>query len=339
MRSLVAVGGILSLVALLLTACDAKPPDRQADVDKLTEQIRAMPGVMAAYDKAVNSPAQDAVYFTITVDVADDVTSDQLAAVTARYLANLRQVDYMGYRSELEARRGWNVFAVESGKRPVANEEEILQQARYWVALRHEFDKATVKLRATISHPDGPLSIREWGHSNVGAIELPDGADYRDAAAAIATLATKFPRLSSIEWSIRTGKQHPAYIKTSRRFPTPAEIDVWNKINTDQSIPHFDKLTINGRTRAPVWVSEQTQSRDVGVAIQLARSHLPVVAALTPPVLYTASDEIEGHVGGYGRAKGPVAITVGGCTDRDPYFYRPGLAEQPLINAFEKCPP
>ncbi len=328
---------MLATVAILLTACDAKPPDRQADVDKLTQQISTMPGVESATDVLRDRPAQDAVYFRVAVDMADDITGDQLAAVTASYLANLRTVDYAGYSTELDVRRGWNVFVVECGKRRIANEDQIVAQARDFVTMRHEFAGATIRLRSTVSHPDGPLSIQEWGHSNVGTIELPDAADYNDVAATVTTLATKFPQLNSLDWSIRAGKQHPAYVKSSRRWPTPAEIDIWKKFNADQSIAHIDKLTINGRTKAPVWLSEQTQSRDPSVAIQLAHRHLPIVATLAPPVLYTASDEIEGHIGGYGKAKGPVAITVGGCTDRDPYFYTPGTAEKPLISAYEDC--
>ncbi|HUO38363.1 MAG TPA: hypothetical protein VMU34_11190 [Mycobacterium sp.] len=176
------------------------------------------------------------------------------------------------------------------------------------------------------------------GASNVGAIELPDAADYTAVTAAVTTLATRFPRLASLDWTISAGKQHPADIKTSRRLPNAQEIAVWNRINADQSIAHIDKMTINGRVSAPVWVAEKTtQSRDVNVAVQLATRHLPIVATLPSPVLYTASDQIQGHVGGYGQATGPVAITVGGCTARDYLTGRPAPAEQALINTYEKC--
>jgi hypothetical protein len=121
-------------------------------------------------------------------------------------------------------------------------------------------------------------------------------------------------------------------------LPNTKELEVWNTINGDQSIAHVDKMTINGRVSAPVWVAEETRSHDVHVAVQLARQQLPIVAKLRPPVLYTASDEIQGHINGYGRATGPIAVTVGGCTDRDYLMYRPTPAEQVLMNTYEKCP-
>lgn len=333
----VGVGWLLAVMVVLVAACEAKLPDHRLDVDRLTQQIRGMPGAQAVADEVADSEAQGRVYFNIYVDVTDDITSDQLAAITARYLQGLRAVDYTGYRAELDVRRGWNVFAVDSGRRPIINGDHIVAQARDWVAMRRGFPAATISLRATITHPDGELAIQEWGHSNVGVIELPDAADYTAVTAAVTTLATGYPELARLDWTISAGRQHPADIKTSRRLPSAQEIEVWNKINADQSIAHIDKMTINGRVSAPVWVSEKTQSPDVNVAVRLAQQHLPIVATLPPPLLYTAGDQIQGHIGGYGQATGPVAITVGGCTQRDYLSYRPGAAELALINTYEKC--
>ena len=215
----------------------------------------------------------------------------------------------------------------------------IIGQARDWIALRRQFGGATINVRATIAHPQGRLPIQEWGHSNVGAIQLPDPADYTAVTDAVTTLATRFAHLATLDWTISAGTEHRADIKTSRRFPTAREIEVWNRVNADQSITHVDKLTINGRVDAPVWLSEQTRHGDVSVELQLARQHLPTVAMLPSPVLYTASDQIQGHINGSGRATGPVAVTVGGCTNRDYLVYQPTAAEQSLINAYEKCHP
>jgi hypothetical protein len=333
----VGVGWFVLAMVVLLAGCDAKPPDRRPQVDRLTQQIRSMPGVHAASDDVADSPAQGLVYFHIRVEVADDITTDQLAALTSLYLYALPGAEDGGYQAELSVHAGWNVFRINSGKRPVSNGDQIAAQSRAWVAMRHEFAGATSRLRATITHPAGPLAIQEWGHSNVGLIDLPDSADYTAVAAAVTTLATRFPQLSSLDWTISAGNQHPADIKTLRRFPSAQELEVWNRINADQSITHVDKMTINGRVSAPVWISEETRSHDVNVALQLAHQHLPIVATLPAPVLYTASDAIQGHINGDGRATGPVAITVGGCTDRDSLLYKPAPAEQALINAYEQC--
>ena len=38
-------------------------------------------------------------------------------------------------------------------------------------------------------------------------------------------------------------------------------------------------------------------------------------------------------------ATAPIAVTVGGCTDRDYLVYQPPPAEQALIDEYERCPP
>jgi hypothetical protein len=182
------------------------------------------------------------------------------------------------------------------------------------------------------------LPIQEYGHSNTATLTLNGGADYTAVAATVRSLSTGFPDLTAIDWTISAGKDHPAQIATSRRLPTAAEIGVWTRLNADQSIPHIDRLRINGPDTPPVWISEKTtQSRDVAVALRLARRHLPIAATLPGPVLYTASDQISGHIGDRGDARGPVSVTIGGCTKHDPLVYLPIPEEQSLINTYEDC--
>ncbi|WP_133066972.1 hypothetical protein [Mycolicibacterium sphagni] len=304
----------------------------------MTRQIAAMPGVHAAREDFHDSPAQGMVDFRIDVDVSDQLTGEQAAAMVARYLVGLDSGTFRGYRAELDLRRGWNVFAVDSGDRRIANIDQLVQQARDWVALRHEFPSSTVTLRATIVHPSGPLAVQEQGRSNTASIELPDNADYAAVAAVVSTLSARFAHLAAMEWKVTAGKLHPGQITTTRRFPTAAELDVWNKLNADQSIAHIDALQINGPVTPPVWFSEKTiESRAVALAMQLAERHLPFVATLPAPVLYSASDQLSGHIGGGGYARGPVSVTVGGCTPRDPRVYLPIPAEQALIDRYAKC--
>ena len=318
----------------MLVACQANPPDRHAQADALTEQVRGMPGVIGATNTVADNVAEARVYFELDVNVADTITGDQLAAITSRYLQHLRTVDYRGYQTEFDARSGWNVFGVDNNDRAITNGDQIIAQARDWVAIRNQFTGSTVRLRATVSHGTDPRANRDGGHPSGGSINLPDNADYTAVAATVATLSAKFPELGAGEWSVSAGKQHPADINTAKRYPTRPELDVWHKVNADQSIPHIDALTINGRTTGPVWVSEQTITRDVGVTLQLAKRHLPIAATLSPPVLYTGGDQLKGHINYYGQVTAPVAVTIGGCTRRT---YRPAPDEQALVNAYEKC--
>ncbi|AQT78978.1 hypothetical protein B1R94_06410 [Mycolicibacterium litorale] len=322
----------------LLTGCAAGVPDRSAQAQALTAQIRGMPGVVSATSDVAHSQAQGMVFFRVYVDVSDDLTGDQAAGIAARYLADLHGGRYAGYRLELDLRRAWNVFAVDSGELPITNPGQVIAQARDWVAVRREFPGATVRLRATITHPGGANPDQDAGHASLATLQLPDPAAYPAVSAAARTLAARFPQLSVLDWTIDAGRDRPAEIKTSRRMPTAAELDVFDRLNADQAIGHIDRLRINGPVTPPVWFAEQTTgSRDVAVALQLARTHLPVVAALPGPVLYSASDELSGHIGALGLARGPVAVTVGGCTPHDPLVYTPIPEERQLIARYETC--
>jgi hypothetical protein len=302
-----------------------------------------MPGVLAATADLANNVAQGMVYFWLTVQVADDITGDQLAALTAVYLDELHAVDYTDYQTELDVRDDRNVFAVDGDTRPVTNDDQITEQARRWVALRHEFPSATITFQATITHPPdqthpnggpGRTPGTDLGHPNTGVIELPEAADYTAVAATVAALATRFPDLSGGTWTISAGKDHPADITTTQRLPTPDEIRVWNELNADQTIQHVDAMTINAPLTPPVWISEKTPSHDPAIATALADRHLPIVAVLPAPLLYTATDQLQAHRNYNRQSTAPVAITTGGCTPRD---YRPNPTEQKLIDTYETC--
>lgn len=331
-----AVTGTL-FVTLALSACAPGVPDRRAEGAALTAQVSRMAGVVSATNDTADDWARGVIHFWLHVDVSPNITEQELAAVTDRYLAAAG--DFEGYRIELEVARGRNVFRVDSGKLPIANPDQVVRQARDWVALQGEFPDSTVRLRATVLHPHGQQPIQESGHSNVAVLDLPDTADYLAVTAAVQHLSDRFPDLTILNWNINAGKLHPAEVSTSLRLPDPAELGVWNRLNADQAIPHVDRLVINGPATPPVWFSEKTiRSHDVTVALELARRHLPLVATLPAPVLYDASDQLSGHVGARGIARGPVSVTVGGCTPHDPAVYSPIAEERELTRAYETCP-
>jgi hypothetical protein len=321
-------GLLLAAAWLTLVACGAAPPDRHPQVNQLTQQLRSMPGVDETNNTFDDDTTHGPVFFEVDVDVVDNITGDQLAAIASAYLADLQTQDYRGYRARLEVRRGDSVFVVDTGSRPVSNRDQILAQAHSWVALRQQFAGSTVKLRAAVGHAGDAPPVTS------GSIELPDAADYLTVGAAVGTLATGFADLSAGDWKISAGKQHPAEIRTSRRLPTRQEMELWNALNADQVIPHADVFTINGAVTGPFWVSERIAADDSDLALRLAHRHLPTVARLPAPVLYTATNQYVGHIDFRGRATAPVAILIGGCMKRN---YRLALAEQALIDQYENC--
>lgn len=283
-----------------------------------------MPGVMHADNTFDDDVAHGPAYFEIDVDVADTVTADQVAAVAKVYLDDLQAQDYRGYAAALDVRRGESVFAVNAGTQPVANPDQVLAQARSWVALQQQFTGSTAGLRAAIDTTQSAVTL-----------QLPDNADYAAVAAAFPKLASAFGDLAAGDVTVSAGRQHPGEIQTSRRLPSPQEIDLWNALNADQSIPHADVFTINGAGTAPLWVSERIAADDVAAALRLAQQHLPIVAAQpVRPIVYTAGNQFRGHIGFHHEATAPVMVTIGGCTARK---YRPSPGEQALIDRYENC--
>lgn len=323
---------VLLLTALLaVAACTSAPPNRQTQVDQLTQRLRGIPGVVSASNTFGNNAARGPAYFEVDVEVSGSATADQLAAITGAYIDDLQSEDYTGYRSQLDVRCNGSLFVVDellarratntdTGGRAVTNRDQILAQARGWLALRQQFAGSTVTLRAAAAPS--------------GTIELPDPADYTAVAAAVDALAAKFGDLVSGDWRISAGKLHPAEIRTSRRLPTAQEMELWTALNADQSIPHADVFTINGAVTGRFWVSEKIPADDDQMAMRLAERHLPIVARLLPPVLYSATDQYQGHIGFHGEATGPVTILIGGCMPRE---YSPSPAEQTLIDRYENC--
>ncbi|MGX9670818.1 hypothetical protein [Mycobacterium sp. HM-7] len=320
-----------------VSGCDNKVPDRRADVDHLSAQLGSMPGVEAAHADYANRWSEGAVMFTIHVDVADSLTAEGLAAIVDTYLQNLSSGRYRDYHTELDVRRGWNVFAVDSSGRPLTNTTQILDQARNWIALRAMLPGATVALRSTVSHPLAHLTPRETESSNLADIDLPENAHGVGIATAVSTIATHFPYLAALKWTVSAAHAEDRIAFTGR-FPTSAELDLWRRLNSDQTIAHTDSMQINGPVTPPVWISEATAGTDsIDVALTLANRHLPLAATLPAPVLYTAGSQLSGHIGGYGVSRGPVAITIGGCTRRDLRVYQPTAGERALIHRYENC--
>lgn len=326
------IGAVVIVVAL--AGCDVHPPDRRQQANQLTERVRALPAVVSATNDLADSFSQGLVYLELHVEVADDVTGDQLAAIASAYLDHLRTEDYSGYRTEFDAQRGASTFTIDGGRAPISNGEQISRQARDWVSLRHAFPGSAITLGATITHPPDKTTGTDQSHPSVGHIRLSDSAAYPEVTAAFSTLAATVPELADGNWTVEAGREHPSQITTSRRWPNDAELSVWRTLNADQAIPHLDAMTVNDALTGPMWVAEKTQSHYSDVALRLAGEHLPIVATLPAPVLYTANDAWSGHLDYAARATQSAAITLGGCTRRT---YPPPPAERTLIDSYESC--
>ena len=304
----------------------------------MSEQLGAMPGVARISFDHHNDPNRGLMVFTVHATVIDNLTAAQARAVVDRYLADTGGNTFSGYSSELDLDLGWNTFAIDSIAAPITNREQIVGQAGDWVTLRQTFPASTVTMRATVAHPAGAPVRQDAQRTNLARVDLAAGSNAATVADAAALVASRFAYLAAMNWTVSAGQQ-PAQIKFTRRTPTDAELHVWRALNADQRIPHVDVMRINGPVTPQVWISEKTTaSHEVATALQLAARHLPMVATLPAPVLFSASDQLSGNIGGLGFARGPVSVTIGGCTPRDRLVYQPGPAERALINAYERCP-
>ena len=66
----------------------------------------------------------------------------------------------------------------------------------------------------------------------------------------------------------------------------------------------------------------------------MAELYRPIWSDAGAPVLYTSTDQIQAHRNYNGQTTSPVAITIGGCTQRT---YPPDPAELTLIATYETC--
>jgi len=220
-RKRIGLVGLIALLVALVTACQAKPPDRRADAQLFTNQMRAMPGVAAASDDVADSLAQG--HGLLQCLRRRGKRSDRRSARRGNrpLICGSFERKYAGYRTELDVRRGWNVSPSTAGECRFTNRDQILQQARDWVALRREFPGATIRLRATIAHPGGQMPIQEYGHSNTATLTLNGGADYTAVAATVRSLSTGFPDLTAIDWTISAGKITPHRSRPRGGCPPP----------------------------------------------------------------------------------------------------------------------
>src|SRR6478752_3605029 len=77
------LGCVLVVVALSLIGCAEVAPGPRTQADELTNQIRSMPGVLSASNDVIDTVAMGNVHFWLSVEVAEDVTADQVAAITS----------------------------------------------------------------------------------------------------------------------------------------------------------------------------------------------------------------------------------------------------------------
>src|ERR1700735_4178341 len=89
--------GCALVVVLSLVGCSHLAPDRHQQASQLTNDIKSMPGVRGASSELTDDVPSGYVHFWLSVDVAEDVTGDQVAAITTRYLDELRNVDFSAY--------------------------------------------------------------------------------------------------------------------------------------------------------------------------------------------------------------------------------------------------
>jgi hypothetical protein len=191
-------GSVLLAPAAVLSSCEQQQPDRRSDARQLTSQIQHMPGVRSATSDVADNIAEGRVHVWITVHVADDITADQLAAVTTRYTDGLHSADYTGYDTELVVHQGDNRFVIGTGRQSIANADRLVARARDWVGLRHEFPSAAPRI---------PQCRSQFAHHRCRPVRYRrDRAarprDYTAVTAAVTTLGARFPQLAGGNWTI-----------------------------------------------------------------------------------------------------------------------------------------
>ncbi|MFF2082749.1 hypothetical protein ACFVVM_03200 [Nocardia sp. NPDC058176] len=339
----VAIPAVLSMVAaVLLTGCaiPTQGPD-QTERDSwsraIETAIQALPGVVDASHLFDYEGKSRTYHSRLAVQLEDDATPDEAAAVVRTMGAQPLPSQYEGDQTEVDLDRMPDSFTANwRFGRDVSREAT---SAHAW---------------ARLSAPGTQVDWLSRGNdvnnmSNAIRLEAGSEAEPHHATAAMRRIIQDFPELAPNEWTMSTvsvesgsdehSKLGPGWHNPGRRLPTPPdgrrfpsdrELDLWEWFLTDQSSPFIVDISIydpSGRTGRTMDVEIHPpagQQITAAQAIQLAERHLPYLAQPGAVIDYTIGTSVQ-----------PVfAVFIGGC---QPSWREVPPESQPYARQYERC--
>ncbi|MGX1774277.1 hypothetical protein ACWIGW_19340 [Nocardia brasiliensis] len=285
--------------------------------------LGAMPGVERVGTEAGRT-------FATLVVLTADATAEQAEAVIAAFRNQVHRPDFDPWELDLEVRRGDTVSSVKVGKSGLDAAPHLVAR---WLALRDAFpeDEVTWTARTWRHYEYGSSDSSRNTDDGAGeiAVRLRPAVGADAVAAAYRKVLREFPDLDTARWSIRTAAPHGAALVMLNRYPTEAELALWNRLHDNPLPPHALVLhSVEGITVQP-----HSDIRENGKV--LAEHHLATIEQSGLGIRYTVAD-ISGDDSYFQYSTGNrlLQVTVGACTARGNI---PGLIERPLVLRYEKC--
>ncbi|WP_433574483.1 hypothetical protein [Nocardia brasiliensis] len=304
----------------------------------LEQALGEMPGVQQVFVSTGK---------TITVEVVliENASAEQAAAVVRTFRNRTAEPGFRWREPQIEVRRGVDPSFFRVGRQGLDSAAERVVQ---WIALRDAFPTDEVRWtnhtmavgrRAGSGYlGEPPMSNRDVGVGNI-SLNLLRTNDFRAVSAAYRRLGREFTALSGARWRIGSATGTGATLSMGGRYPTEAELSVWQRLNEDQQPPHLVFMRMSVWDQFPLFsVAEKPESDRREDAELLAEKHLPIAAELGTFMYYSATTDIDewsrSDVPFAQEKTGPLHITILGCTRRG---YTPGAVEQKLADRYERC--
>ncbi|KIA64712.1 hypothetical protein [Nocardia vulneris] len=285
--------------------------------------LDAMPGVERVGTEAGRT-------FATLVVLTADATAEQAEAVVAAFRNQVHRPDFDRWELDLEVRRGDTASSIKVGKSGLDAASPLVAR---WLALRDAFpeDEVTWTSRTWRYYEYGSSDSSKNADDGIGeiAVRLRPTAGADAVGAAYRKVRQEFPDLEAARWSIRTTAPRGAALVMLNRYPTEAELALWDRLHDNLLPPHALVLhSVEGITVQP-----HSDIRENGKV--LAERHLPTIEQSGLRIRHTVAD-IRGDdpYFKYSTEYRLLQITAGACTARGNI---PGLVERPLVLRYEKC--
>ncbi len=280
------------VIFAIVAACALLSGNTVSTSSDLEHTLGEMPGVQQVFVSARK---------TITVEVVliENASAEQAAAVVRTFRNRTVEPGFRWREPHIEVRRGTGASFFRVGRHGLDSAADRVVQ---WIALRDAFaaDEVrwtnytmAVERRADSGYlGEPPASVGDVGVGDI-SLNLLSTRDFRAVSAAYRRLGREFIALSGARWRIGSAAGTSGTLSMSGRYPTEAELSVWQRLNEDQP-PHLVFMKMSMSDQFPLFsVAEKPESDRREDAELLAEKHLPVAAELGTFMHYSAAADID----------------------------------------------
>ena len=329
----------LLLAALLsLTVAGCSGPEREAQSQQISDEIKAMPGVQSVEHRYQNGIAIGSALW-MTVTARPDATGDQLAAVWDRFTSRVHDIGYKDHWVELTVTScGTGDRAERCGKvvSTVNTHTDDQTAPRYAEWLQVLRGPVVMQADLTTTYP---AEAKNQGDPNPQNFTLNIGhpgapVTAADITAIYTRLATDFGDLPGVGWSVKPEDSDYPSLEV-QELPSADLMRLWDGLNavaptqarfTLQST-HDDLTSVEPSTRATYLDTVRVDLRDSALPVRdVALKQLGLLKASGRPGTYQAISH-----------ESTVTVWLGSCSPPPVPSEHASPLQAELRRQFEAC--